>query len=225
MANVRQSRPRGIFFLPLGALLSHGAFVAADPGDGEARLFAAARVAVANNRIAKTEAAGFTLQKTPFSETLAEGGVLVGFDIALGKFVRDDTIVGLRPIYRTARGEVATQEYGPFRSADSGGSKKLPRNQAIRTVRVTANPGYAIGAITLRTAIGIRGMSLTFMRVQGETLASQQSYTSAWIGSDSGGREATLNCGGAPVVGVFGNQDDQRVLALGLTYVGDDSQA
>src|SRR5207253_6684571 len=77
----------------------------------------------------------------------------------------------------------------------------------------------------LRTAIGIRGMSLTFMRVQGETLASQQSYTSAWIGSDSGGREATLNCGGAPVVGVFGNQDDQRVLALGLIYVGDGSQA
>ncbi|HEV3118614.1 MAG TPA: hypothetical protein VGY58_16305, partial [Gemmataceae bacterium] len=225
MAAVRQFPPRGIFFLALGALLSHGAFVAADPGDGEARLFAAASAAVANNRIAKTEAAGFTLQKTPFSETPAEGGVLVGFDIALGKFVRDETIVGLRPIYRTARGEVATQEYGPFRSADSGGNKKFPRNQAIRTLRVTANPSYAVGAIALRTAIGIRGMSLTFMRVQGEALDSQQSYTSAWIGSDTGGREASLNCGGAPVVGAFGNQDEQRVLALGLIYIGDGSQA
>jgi hypothetical protein len=131
----------------------------------------------------------------------------------------------LRPIYRTAREEVVTQEYGPFRSADSGAGKRLPRNQAIRTLRVSTGPGYAVGAIKLRTSIGINGMSLTFMRIKGETLDPRQSYASPWIGSDPGGREASLNGGGAPIVGVFGNLDEQRVLALGISYIGDGREA
>src|SRR5438445_5642518 len=149
MAAVRRFRLCRVLLPALGALLCHGWFAAA--GDGEARIFAAVRVALANNRIAKTEAVGFTLEKTPFSDTPTESGVLIGFDVALRKFVKDETIVALRPIYRTAREEIVTQEYGPFRSANSAAGKKLPRNPAIRSLRVSAGPGYAVGAIKLRT--------------------------------------------------------------------------
>ena len=57
--------------------------------------------------------------------------------------------------------------------------------EAIRSLRVSAGPGYAVGAMKLRTSIGINGMSLTFMRIKGERLDPQQSYASAWIGSDT----------------------------------------
>jgi hypothetical protein len=217
MTAVRRFRIWTVFLLVLTSALGRKSLASVD--DADARLFVAVRLAIANNSVVKTEAVGFTLQKTPFNDRPAEEGVLIGFDIALKKGGKEETVVGLRPIYRTATQEIASPEYGPFRSAATSATKQPQRNQTIRVVRAKATPGYAVGTIKLRAGIGIRGMSLTFMRIQGETLDPQQAYSSDWIGAETGGREAALDGEGAPIVGVFGNLDAQRVLALGVSYI------
>src|SRR5439155_24025903 len=40
-----------------------------------------------------------------FQEQAPEGGLLIGFEVSLGKFVDRGVIRSLRPIYRTAKGE------------------------------------------------------------------------------------------------------------------------
>jgi hypothetical protein len=57
------------------------------------------------------------------------------------------------------------------------------------------------------------------MRLSGGKLDPKQSYSSDWIGDRTGGHEESVSGDGAPVVGVFGNQDEQRVLALGVIYL------
>jgi hypothetical protein len=199
----------------------------ADGGDKGGDVFAAARAAVAGRRIAKTSALGFALEKKPFIEAPAEGALLVGFDVGLGKVGNDELVFALRPLYRTAQGDTSYQDFGVFQSAaePAAARKRGPRKQATRTVHLQADPGYAVGEITLRTGVNIRGMSLTFMRVSGRTLDPQQSYTSDWLGDTKFGRQGTVSGNGAPIIGVFGNQDDRQVLALGLLYIKEETAA
>src|SRR5262249_7541223 len=67
-------------------------------------LFAHIRQAIREKRTAQTAIQGFPLAKE-FRQVPAEGAVLIGFDVTLGKFLDNDTISSLRPIYATARGE------------------------------------------------------------------------------------------------------------------------
>jgi hypothetical protein len=83
-------------------------------------------------------------------------------------------------------------------------------------VRVLAKPGYAVGGITLRTGLNIDGMSVTFMRISGRALDPNQSYVSEWLGGRTGGTQKSVSGDGAPVVGVFGNQDANHIYSLGL---------
>src|SRR5439155_10845734 len=57
------------------------------------------------------------------------------------------------------------------------------------------------------------------------TLDPQQSYTSDWLGDTKFGRQGTVSGNGAPIIGVFGNQDERQVLALGLLYINDETAA
>src|SRR5205085_1820871 len=82
-----------------------------------------------------------------------------------------------------------------------------------------ARPGYAVGGLTVRSGLHIDGLSLTYMRINGGGLDPQRSYESDWVGNRTGGSEKTVSGNGAPIVGVFGNSDEQRVLALGLIAV------
>ncbi|HMC88526.1 MAG TPA: hypothetical protein VKI17_03215, partial [Gemmataceae bacterium] len=211
----------------VAGLLMAGGPVVADGGDKGGDVFAAARAAVAGRRIAKTSALGFTLEKKPFTELPAEGALLVGLDVGLRKVGNDELVFALRPLYRTAQGDTSYQNFGVFQSAaePAAAKKRGPRKQATRTVHLQADPGYAVGAITLRTGVNIRGMSLTFMRVSGRTLDPQQSYTSDWLGDTKFGRQGTVSGNGAPIIGVFGNQDEWQVLALGLLYINDETAA
>jgi hypothetical protein len=223
MAGSPERRFRGLAIVFVAGMATTGQPAAAADDKGS-EIFTAARAAVASGRVAKTDALGFTLEKKAFSEAPAEGGVLVGFDVGLGKFLKDECIYALRPIYRTAQGEVTYQDFGIFHSPAQFGPKKFARKEVIRTVRLMAQADYAVGGITLRTSVNIRGMSLTFMRINGQTLDPKQSYATEWVGDSKGGREASVGSDSAPIVGVFGNQnDDQQVVALGLIYIDDGS--
>src|SRR5262249_44300836 len=47
-----------------------------------------------------------------FRDEAPEGAVVVGFDVGLSKFFNNDIVRMVRPIYRTARGEVAGRQRG-----------------------------------------------------------------------------------------------------------------
>ena len=180
-------------------------------------IFAAARSAIVANRVEKTKALGGNDPKRAFSELPARGAVLIGFDVGVGKFGKIETVYALRPLYLTAEGEESYQEYGLF--AD----RRLPNNKVLKSkvtkkVRIEAEPGYAVSGVTLRTGLNINGLSVTFMKIKGRTLDPNRTYTSEWVGDRTGGGEASISGDGAPVIGVFGCQDDEHVYGLGLLY-------
>ena len=84
-----------------------------------------------------------------------------------GKFFDIDSVYALRPLYLTADGEVSSEEHGLFR--DRRTPKKVFKTRVVRTVRVQARPGYAVGGITVRSGLNINGLSLTFMKINGRT--------------------------------------------------------
>ena len=84
-------------------------------------------------------------------------------------------------------------------------------------MRIRAPEGYAVGSITVRHGLYIDGLKLTFQRIKGNALDTNDTAGSDWIGNSKGGHlEKTIGGNGAPIVGIFGNKDDRRVLALGV---------
>jgi hypothetical protein len=178
----------------------------------------AARQAVAKGQVERSRAIGSSNPKSAIADTPLEGGVLVGFELGLGKEGKDEVIYALRALYLSKGGPTKSQDFGPFfdKQVPNG---KLQKTKVTRTVRIEADPGYAVGGVSLRTRFGITGMQVTFQRLKGPNLDPKQSYTSDWVGEPNKDGNQSLTSNGSPIVGVFGNQDDQQVLALGLIYV------
>jgi hypothetical protein len=181
-------------------------------------IFAAARAAVAKKRIEKSPLLGGSLDRNLFTDLPGDGAVLIGFELGVGMFFNDETVYAIRPIYRLPEGESSSEPYGLFADKTLP-NKRVVKTRVIRRVRVLADPGYAVGGITFRNGLNLDGMSVTFMRIKGRTLDPKRSYVSDWIGGRNGGQERSVNGGGAPVVGVFGNQDTDHVWSLGLIFI------
>jgi hypothetical protein len=208
-----QNRRRLFVVLLLGAL--PGTFASAQQGDGES-VFAAARSAVAKGQVERSQQVGFSNTKTAFTDNPFNGGVLVGFEIGLGKAGNDEVVHCLRALYSTPDGVTPSPEFGQFfdKTLPSG---KVRKTKVTRTVRVEADPGYAVAGVTLRTRIGISGIKVTFQRLNGQTLDPKQSYSSDWVGDAKGGGQSIMTKG-SPAIGVFGNIDEPQILALGLIW-------
>jgi hypothetical protein len=136
-----------------------------------------------------------------FKDQAPEGGRLIGFQIGLGKFFNNDVIRAIRPIYWTPKGEVL----GDQRGTDTS-----------RIVDVKAKAGYAIGAIIGKAGLGLDGLSVTFMRVEGARLEPKDAYQSEWIGGHGGGQETKLGGTGSPVIGIVGKSNAKDLTGLGL---------
>ncbi len=137
-----------------------------------------------------------------FIEMVPDGAVLIGFEVGLGKFVKNPVVHSIRPIYNTAQGETNGTQQGGF---DNG------------QVVVKAKPGYAVAGLTIKAGLGIDGLSVKFMRLDGQTLNSADSYISDWIGGKGGGRETLIGGNGSPIVGIFGKFNREHVVTgLGL---------
>jgi hypothetical protein len=169
---------------------------------------------VANGRVDRGRALGFRAHETTFTELPPQGALLVGFDLGLGRFVNIECIYAIRPVYLTEAGETYFQDYGLFNDRPTGKRK----SKVLRTVRLRAQPGYAIGGLTVRHGLHINGLSATYMRILGRGLDPTQTYVSEWVGDRTGGQEATISGGGALAVGVHGAHDQDHVQALGLMY-------
>jgi hypothetical protein len=192
---------------------------AGEPDPAGAAIYDAAARATAKGWTDKTKMLGFSIVKTAFTEVPREGAVLVGFDLGIGKFLDIENIYALRAVYRTADGEVSSfGEHGLFKDK-RGLGKKVVKTKVTHTVRLRARPGYAVGSLTLRSGLNINGLSVTFMRINGTALDPRQSYESEWVADRTGGSESTVTSNGAPIVGVFGNEGPDHVMALGLIYM------
>jgi hypothetical protein len=136
-----------------------------------------------------------------FTDTAPDGAMLVGFEIGLGKFGNSDTVGAARPIYRT-------------------GAKETPGNQhgtkTKRLVKVVAREGYAVGAITVKAALVVDGMSITFMKIDNGQLDPNDAYESAWIGGNGGGPPVRLGGTGTPAIGIAGKANNRDMTGLGL---------
>ncbi|HEV3144335.1 MAG TPA: hypothetical protein VGZ47_10650, partial [Gemmataceae bacterium] len=189
--------------------------LAADPTSDKNAIFAAAKDAIAHGEVDKTYLEGFAIKKTSFEELLPEGAVLIGFDIGLGPFVKDDVIYALRPIYLTAKGEIKGRDVGKLTTG-------RPQDKVKRVIQIKAKPGYAVAKIRMQHGLGIECLRFTFEELTANGLDSERSYSSGWIGTYHPEREEKVLSGeGGPILGIFGNKDDKQVLALGLIHFPD----
>lgn len=141
-----------------------------------------------------------------FREEAPSGELLIGFYLAPGGGANGNGISSLQPIYLGQGKDGKDKElYGSAR----GTPKKT-------NVKLLAKPGYAVGAVTIKNAIWLDGLSITFMKIDGDRLDPTDSYESPWNGN-SGGETFTLTGNGLPVVGIIGRQG-RNVTALGLLF-------
>ncbi len=193
-----------VFILP-------AALIAAEPPD----LYATIDAAVQANRLVQTRATDSG--KDTFGETLKKPGVLIGFELGLGRFNKLEVIYALRPIYLNADGEWLGTAHGLFQPVMKDG--KTIRSDVTRTVQVKAKPGYAVGGLTARAGMFLNGLALRFQRLDGAQLDPQDSYASEWIGDRTGGQQVTLDSKGMVVVGIHGRENDRACQSLGLIYL------
>lgn len=122
-----------------------------------------------------------------FQEQAPAGGLLIGFEISLGKFADREVVRSLRPIFRTSKDEeVQGKQYGV-----ADGKVSVAKAKA----------GYAVGGVKLRTGLLIDGMSIVFMKTDGNVLDRNDAYETEWIGNKTGGSPSTLAGDGIPIVG------------------------
>jgi hypothetical protein len=200
--------------LTLSIVLIGAAARAADRPPEPGALFAAVRAAIAQNTVEYTKLVGVETENTTFKDLPKDGGVLVGFDVGLGKFVNDFTIKAIRPVYLKADGQVVSLSYGAVNRQRPGVRNSEPT--IVKWMSVRAKPGYAVGMVEFRMGLNLDSLRVTFQKLVGTTLDLDQAYTTAWIGRKEGKKPHVLDADGSPIVGVFGNHDDERIMALGF---------
>ncbi len=180
-------------------------------------LLALVHAAVAAGKIQKTAVTGFHDAPRTFTE-LPAANIVVGFECGVGRFLDIEAIYALRAIYLTPHGVRFGLEHGPFADRKLG-PKNTAKTGVLRTVRLQAPAGYAVGGITIRTGLNIHGLALTYLKLDGHQLDPRQTLVSAWVGDRTGGSQSTIGGDGAIIVGIFGSQDDTRIHSLGLITV------
>jgi len=143
-----------------------------------------------------------------FKDMAPEGGLLVGFEIGLGKFFDRDVIRAARPIYRAGKKDTFGEQRG---------------TQLTNVATVKAKEGYAVGAITVKHGLGFDGMSVTFMKVADGKLDPSDSYESDWIGIDEKKTPSKLGGDGTPVIGIVGKTNDKDMTGMGLLFKGQEA--
>jgi hypothetical protein len=155
--------------------------------------FAAIGAAVRAHDYRKSPTLGGAFAQLPFEEVAPEGGVLIGFEVALTGSFEGSLVNYLQPIYLTAKGERHGPGYGLLTE---------------RTLTVKAKPGFAVGALSIRGGGLLDGFSVTFMKLGPTGLDRDGAYRSDWIGGTGGGGPETVGGDGSFVIGIHGKLVD-----------------
>jgi hypothetical protein len=133
--------------------------------------------------------------------------MLIGLELGMGKFGKEDVIKAVRPIYRVGDKEVLGTQKG---------------TQLSRVTTIKAKDGYAVGAITYKFGLNFDGCSLTFMKVVDGKLDPKDSYESEWAGYIGRKTPSRITGDGTPAVGIAGRGSDREVNGLGLLFKGQE---
>jgi hypothetical protein len=146
-----------------------------------------------------------------FRDVAPKNGRLIGFEVGLKKFLDNDVVGAIRPIFVDAQGtEIMGKQHGTDMS---------------RMVSIRAKKDYAVGAITVSPGIGVFGFSATFMRIDKDRLNPSDAYESDWVGSKRGGRQKRFGGDGAPVVGIIGKENSKDLIGIGLLQGATSTEA
>ncbi|MGN6369274.1 MAG: hypothetical protein ACTHN5_13520 [Phycisphaerae bacterium] len=159
--------------------------------------------AFSTNSFVTTHAVGGGFADQTAFDLPARPGVLIGFELGTGDFMRTKTIQSITPIYLTAAGEVRGHSYG---------------RTGLPTITLKAKNGYAVGGITARGGGGFDGLSLIYMKRTPTALDPNDHYASQAVGADLAERAEDLSGNGTPVTGVFVKVGDRGFLGLGLVF-------
>jgi hypothetical protein len=173
--------------------------------DGDVHSFV--RDSVQNQRLTDVDIRGFELGN-PYRDIAPDGGILIGFQVGLGKPFAREQVQSLRPIFLTSQGEKFGKWQGPV----------LPN-----PITVKAKPGYVVSGLTVHGALHIGALTVIFARLGKDRIDFGDSYTSETIGSTRNGPDRLSPVGnkGALFVGVTGHLDhhDGSPVSIGLVAV------
>jgi predicted Zn finger-like uncharacterized protein len=127
-------------------------------------------------------------RETSFEDAAPEGGLLVGVQAVHGDFAGIPVLESVQPIYLVGEEQVRGKRCG----YDPGSSRSI------------AKEGYAVGAIKVRTGMGVAGLQLVYMRISGDRLDPQDAYESEVLGGSEGGGPIVLDGDGRPLAGLQG---------------------
>jgi S1-C subfamily serine protease len=144
-------------------------------------------------------------------EDVAPGdNLLVGLDVGVVEAGGNEFIHAVCPIYRSGqKPTLFGRQYG---------------TDFKRVVRLLAKPGYAVGAMTVKTGMNVDGLSLSFMRIDGARLVPEDNYESEWVGDNRPGGQTKLSGEGHPVLGIIGSANERESLGIGLIFYRVDAK-
>jgi hypothetical protein len=180
------------------------------PRQTYADIYARIEAASKASKLVETQTQGGGAEKATFRDLPGEAALLVGFEITYGKFVKNRVIQSFKPLYRSREKSFAGRTLG------------FPNGPSER---IEAKPGYAVGAVDMRTGLCVDAMKIKFMAVTGDRLDPADSYESAWLGGTLVTHVATLGGNGAPIIGIVGRPPKDAktpVLGLGLATISKD---
>lgn len=145
---------------------------------------------------------GETSSNGSFNVQAPAGQFLIGLSICQRSTPDGMVISSIQPLF------------GDVKGATSLGEKTGWGRQNQSGVRCVA--GYAVGSLDIRCDGYLRAVRIKFMRVKGDRLDPDNSYTSAWIGADDKGKESSLsNPTNQWITGISGQQNGD-IVALDL---------
>jgi hypothetical protein len=138
-----------------------------------------------------------------FEDRAPKGAILVGLKITYHQAYGRTLVQSVRPIFQQGDSQTEGNWHGPGEGTSE---------------TIVARPGYAVGALTVRTGLVLNGIQVTFMRVDGEgkRLSEADRYDTDWYGASGGaGRTYTSSGNGKSIVGIQGRlQDVMHSLAV-----------
>jgi hypothetical protein len=135
-----------------------------------------------------------------FRDDAPKGAILVGVELGLAKQGSRSSVSAIRPIYRTAKGDVKGRAQG----------QNFGQFFVLR-----AKDGYAVGGASVSATLTVQGFGLRFMRIKDGELDPSDAYDSQWIG-DRSDRASMVGGGTTPVVGIVGRHERDALKAFGL---------
>ncbi|MDB6137410.1 MAG: hypothetical protein JWO94_482 [Verrucomicrobiaceae bacterium] len=196
MNTFHQSLSRALLILAFIVPTLAGRVQAAPPDKVQEHFFAAMKAGQEKPAVAGHTKTVGSPTGLMYSDTLASGGIIVGFDFWTSNYGKFLVINGVCPIYQNAKGRTRGKPHGN-------------RNGNLTTLE--ARDGYAVSGVTAKAGDRMDQAQVEFMRINFATLNLEPGtiYKSKWVGGSGGRYERHLTGGDKPVIGIFGASGDE----------------